>query len=462
MKYDCLVIGSGAAGNAVSAACVHAGWKTAVADSAPFGGTCALRGCNPKKALTSAVVALDRVNQLRGKGLAGNERIDWAELERFERSVVDPVPERSEERLRRLGIQPVRGRCRFTGPNSVETGGEEIEARFIVIASGARPKPLGIPGESHMITSDSFFKLERLPESMVCIGGGYISFEFAHIAARTGVRTVIIESSGRVLDPFDPDLADMLVRASRKAGMEIWTGMPVAKIEQKGDRYIVHAGKNGGRSFETGVVLHGAGRVSNVTGLDLDRAGIRTENGEIVVNEFLQSVSNPSIYVAGDAHAGSPQLTPVATMEGEIVAHNLLHGNSARPDYTGIPSVVFTSPPLAMAGLSEAEAAGKVDCTVVFRDTSNWMVFRLEGVDCSGIKLIAERNSGSIIGAHLLGYGADEAINSLALAIRHKMRVGDLREMPWAYPTVSSTIRYLARDSEKSLKRGETPEVSHA
>ena len=192
------------------------------------------------------------------------------------------------------------------------------------------------------------------------------------------------------------------------------------------------------------MVVHGAGRVPEIEDLNLAAAGVRFAKNGIEVNQYLQSVSNPAVYAAGDAAAGGPALTPVAGYEGEIVAENLLNGNRRTTDYRAVPSVVFTIPPLAAVGLSEQEAREQGRrFRIHHENTADWYSSRRVGEPCSGSKVLIEEGSNEILGAHLLGLHAEETVNLFALAIKHRLKAADLAEMMYAYPTHGSDIRYM-------------------
>lgn len=202
-KYDLVVIGAGTAAMGVASRVRTAGWTVAVADFRPFGGTCALRGCDPKKLLISATSAIDQVTRMHGKGVAGDVRIEWSELMGFKRTFTDPVPERQEANYREKSIDTFHGRAMFTGRSTLEIAGEAVEARHIVLASGAKPVRLNIPGEEHLVTNEGFLTLDALPARIVLVGGGYIAAEFSHIAALAGAKVTVLQRADRMLKNFD-------------------------------------------------------------------------------------------------------------------------------------------------------------------------------------------------------------------------------------------------------------------
>src|SRR5258708_5581204 len=231
-KFDLAVIGPGSAGSAVASRCRSAGWQVAVIDSRPFGGTCALRGCDPKKVLVGAAEAVDRARRMKGKGIQAEKlQIDWQELMRFKRSFTEPVPKNREEGFARAGITAFHGRARFVGPSTVQVEKEVLEGRHVLIATGQKPADLKIPGEEHLTTSEQFLELNELPKRILFIGGGYIAFEFAHVALRAGSQATIVHRGARPLSLFDPDLVDELVEATRKLGIDVQVGTQAEGIE---------------------------------------------------------------------------------------------------------------------------------------------------------------------------------------------------------------------------------------
>jgi glutathione reductase (NADPH) len=446
--FDLIVVGSGSAAGAVASRCRAAGWSVALIDRRPLGGTCALRGCDPKKVLVAAASAVESVRLLSEKGVrAGGTAIDWARLVGFKRSFTDPVPAERERSLRESGVTVIRGAARFEGPSNLVVDDVRLTAtRAIVVATGARPRRLGIGGEDQLIVSDRFLDLSALPASLVFVGGGYISFELAHVAARAGARVSLLHRGERALRGFDPDLVDRLVTRTRRIGVDVRLNTRVVGVEAAGHlRRVSFSGADGDGTLDAECIVHGAGRVPDLDELDLQAGGVRFSEAGVAVNEFLQSVSNPLVYAAGDcADTAAPALTPVAAYEGRVVAANLLEEPRVAARYDAIPSVVFTVPPLARVGLGAVEARQLgLRATGRLIDTSSWQSSRRVGEDAAAARVVVEEETGRILGAHLLGPGADETINLFALAIRHGMTREGLREVLWAYPTHASDVPYM-------------------
>jgi glutathione reductase (NADPH) len=439
--YDAIVIGTGPAGGIAARALNKAGLETAVADHRPFGGTCPLRGCEPKKVMVDLADTVTRFLGQEGHGLSGDVRIDWRDLMSFKESFTEPVPGSVEESFEKSGVDTYHGKARFTGERSVAVGDDELEAEKIVIAAGAVPRELGIPGEEHILLSNEFLNLKELPERIVFIGGGYISFEFAYVAAVAGAKPLILHRSGQPLKGFDHEIANMLVDGLCTRGLEVVTDAPVTAVEKTNGGYKVHAG---GKQYEAGLVVHGAGRVPATADLDLQAAGIKTGGGGVSVNEFMQSVSNPAVYAAGDVVEVGQPLTPVANMEAEIAVHNILNGNERKADYTGVPSALFTCPPLASVGMSEAWAKKSgVKYERFFGKSDDWSEHQRLGETGTGYKVLYDPSCGCILGAHILGHNSTEIVNVFGMAMRLGKTIDDLKDMVWSYPSYIYTIRYM-------------------
>ncbi|MCL9660762.1 NAD(P)/FAD-dependent oxidoreductase [Paenibacillus hunanensis] len=495
--YDLIVIGTGSAGAAAAQLCRQEGWEVAIIDEREYGGTCALRGCDPKKVLVGAADLVERTARMRGKGMDVTAMIDWSDLMAFKRTFTEPMPEAHEQKLQEAGIHTLHGQAHFTGKQTIELNGQQLTGRYILIATGAEPAPLSIPGEEHMTNSDGFLGLEHLPEQIVFVGGGYISFEFAHIAARAGAKVHILHSSDRPLKGFDPEQVDALVEQSRQAGIQIHLNVELESIEllhpdsetggaivtasslapiaqQNQPLYRIHArykqadNEHADASaqspssasvtsesitnessellhIECGLIVHGAGRRPNIHRLELEQGNVESQKKGITVNEYLQSVSNPQVYAAGDC-AASPglPLTPIAGLEGKVAANNMLHGPSQKAEYTEIPSVAFTMPRLATVGLSEQDARKRGDeVSIKTYDMSSWYTYKRTGGEKALAKIILDKQKRTVLGAHLLSGEADELINHFAVAIRLGLTVDQLKSVIYAYPTAASDISYM-------------------
>lgn len=446
--YDLIVIGSGTSGGKVAAGCAKAGWKVAVIDKQPFGGTCAQRGCDPKKILVGAAEIMYRARMINGNGISDSGlKIDWNELIKFKRSFTEPVPKNTLKKYSGLGIEAYSGTARFIENMIIRVNDETLRAKKILIAAGLKPAELNVKGKEFLKTSTDFLELDELPANVLLIGGGYISMEFASISAAAGSSVQIIEALGKPLMGFEPELVDLLVKQFNESKIKIDTNTKLTRVEKKDNKFIVYADSKGTEKvFETELVINSAGRVPDLDDLNLGAASIQTEKRGVSVNEYLQSVSNPGVYAAGDCAAGkeSLPLTPVAGKMGSIVLNNLLNGNKTKADFRAIPTVVFTFPPLASVGLLEADAKKeKYKFKTNFQNSSEWYSSKRLGLKNTGTKVLIEEGTNKILGAHILHEHADEIINLFALAMKHGLTYGQLKDMIYTYPTSSSDIQYM-------------------
>jgi glutathione reductase (NADPH) len=451
MDYDLIVVGAGNAGLAAAGVAREAGWSVAVVERRDVGGTCPLRGCVPKKVLVAAAEALDQIARADAHRIAvGAATLDWPALMARKQTFVAGVPAELERSLAARGIDLLRGAARFVGRDAVDVDGRRFRARKFVVAVGSVPRRLPFDGADQVITSDALLELRERPASLAFVGAGVIAFEFAHVLARAGTKVTLLELLPRPLARLDADAVDALVAVTRSLGVDVLTGVSVRAVERDGAALAVHyttEGANGGEAATLRVdcVANGGGRVADLAGLALDAAGVGLRDGRPALDAYLRSVENPDVYFAGDANPTAPQLSPVATYEGGIVGRNLVgEAPQYTPDYRPIPSAVFAIPALATVGLTE-DAARREGLAYEARahDMRDWRSTRTYAERVAYAKVLVERETDRILGAHLLGHGAAETIHAFALAIRHGLKSADLRETVYAYPTFHSDIRYL-------------------
>ena len=443
-QHDLIVIGAGMAGVSAADKCAARGWDVAIVDALPYGGTCALRGCDPKKILRRGAEIIDSARLMRGKGIdAGDLTINWADLMRHKHGFTDEVPQNMEDGLTGNGVTTLHGKARFTDKNRIEINGTTYEAAHFLIATGARPRLLEFPGHEHLIDSTDFLNLPALPPRILFVGGGFISFEFAHIAARAGSSPVIIDRGSHPLKAFDPDLVELLITRGTDAGIEVRRSTTITAVEPTRSGYQVSLESSGRtETMEVDLVVHGAGRIPELSGLDLDVASIAWGEQGVRVAGHLQSTTNPAVYAAGDS-ADTPgmPLTPIAVSEGKVAASNMLKATTTVPDYTGVPTAVFTIPELTRVGLLEQDAKDQgLDVDVRYDDTSGWYSNYRIGETAAAAKILIDRASDRIVGAHLLGPEYGELVNILGLAIKLNLTTRQLKSMTAAYPTAGSDL----------------------
>lgn len=444
--FDLIIVGTGVAGRTAAEEAARAGLHTAIVDCRPFGGTCALRGCEPKKVLAAAAEVPLRLRGELGHGVAGQARLDWPELVGFKRRFTDGLSDMFEAGMREAGQTPLHGIARFVAPDELEIDRARYSADAILLGTGAKPVPLGIPGEELLTDSEAFMELAELPERVVFVGGGLISFEFAGIAAAAGARPVILHRSAHALKGFDPDLVDVLIKQYAEWGIDVRLNTPVASLcrgsADSGALFLVELGD--GTRVPADLVVHGAGRVPDLEAIELAAGGVEFGTHGVTVDAEMHSLTNKHVWAAGDAAASGPPLTPVGVAQARVAMANIVSAHSASFDPAVIPSAVFSQPPLTSAGISEADARAKgLDVDVRLTDTSEWLSSQRVGLKHTAAKTIIERTTGRILGAHIVGHNAEETINLFALAIAAEQTVTDLKHVLWAYPTAASEIVYL-------------------
>jgi glutathione reductase (NADPH) len=444
-EFDIIIIGGGNAGFAVSKAALAAGKSVAFIEEAEFGGACPNRGCTPKKVLVAAAHALDAIDRAGVHGISvGPAVLDWGALIGRKEGIIAGIPGSMLALAEKRGTV-FRGRGRFSGPNEVDVNGVTLTAKDIVIATGSRSRPLDIPGAGLMITSDEVLSETSLPAAVTFIGGGVIAMEFSHVYARAGAKVTILELAPKLLGRMDGDAVAVIAAETERLGVTIKTGVKVMGVERAGDRLRVSYEHDGrAQVVHSDRVVNGAGRIANVEGLDLAAAGIAHDGIRVQVDEYLRSVTNPSVWVAGDAVAHTAQLSPIATYEGQIVGHNIVHGPSRTPDYRVLPSAVYTVPALASVGLTSAEAAAQgLDVVETVNDMTGWFSAKSYGERVAWAKVLVDRGSDRILGAHMVGHHGEDLIQLFALAMAHGITASALRESPSAYPTFASDLRNL-------------------
>jgi len=446
-EFDVFVIGTGTAGKSVAKECVAEGLKVAIADNREFGGTCANRGCDPKKVLVGLTEILDRAGKMKGHGITKMPEFSWKDLMEFKKTFTGAVPAATEKDMKELGIKMYHQSPKFLDENTLSVEGKTVKAKKIVIATGNKAMELPIPGRELPIISDDFLELEELPESMIFIGAGYIGMEFAHIAARCGVDVTLIDAESRALNNFDEDMVRHLQKASEEIGIKFIFDAEVTGVEKLQTNYRLIANQKGKKiEIKAKLVVNTAGRVPSIDGLDLEKGNVDFSNKGITVNEHLQSPTNKNVYACGDVSAseGLP-LTPLSSQEARLVAGNILDKNRAKTvDYPPQPSVVFTLPNLASVGLNEKQAREKgYDFKVEQKLVPKWFNAKRINEDYYAYKTLVDKETGLVLGAHLLGPDAGEMINMFVMAMCGKLNCETLKGMIFSYPSWASDIKAM-------------------
>jgi len=446
-EFDIFIIGTGTAGKSVAEECVEEGLRVAIADNREYGGTCANRGCDPKKVLVGLTEILDRAKKMEGHGITKMPEFSWKDLMKFNKTFTSAVPAATEKDMEKMGMKMYHQSPKFLDENTLSVEGKTVKAKKIVIATGNKPLELPIPGKDFPITSDEFLELEELPESMIFIGAGYIVMEFAHIAARCGVAVTMIDSEPRSLNNFDEDMVKHLQKASEEIGIKFIFNAAVTEVEKLQTNYRVKA-EQAGKEIElkAKLVINSAGRVPSIDGLDLEKGKVEYSKKGIIVNEHLQSPTNQNVYACGDVSAseGLP-LTPLSSQEARIVAANILDKNrDKKVDYPPQPSVVFTLPNLASVGLNEKEAREQgYDFTLDQKLVPEWFNAKRINDDYYAYKTLVDKETGLVLGAHLVGPDAGEMINMFVMAMCGKLPCATLKGMIFSYPSWGSDLKAM-------------------
>lgn len=443
-EFDVFVIGSGVAGQTVAEACAKAGLKVAVADNREFGGTCANRGCDAKKVLLAGTELLEMAGHLEEKGVVLRPKLKWKKLQKFKKSFTQTVPERTEERFGKLGIQRYHQSPVFMDGNTLLVEGKTIKATKIVIATGYVPRELPFKGSDLLNTSDDFLNLKKMPKSMVFIGAGYVGMELAHMAARAGAKVTVIDTRSRPLSPFDADLVDELTKYSKELGIEFIFKAAVESIKKTKKKYrLTYKKKGESHRISTAMVFNTAGRVPAISELEIEKGKIAFDENGVKVNAYLQS-TNENVYACGDVSDHSLPLTPLSGREGYIVAENIINGNKKKADVPVVPSSVFTLPNLASVGYSESEAKKRYKNVVVKQaKVCDWFNAKRINAPVYSYKILLNERTEEIVGAHLTGPHAAETINLFAMAINQGMTSDDIQRTIFTYPSWCNDIKSM-------------------
>ncbi|QIA08977.1 dihydrolipoyl dehydrogenase family protein [Draconibacterium halophilum] len=442
-EFDVFVIGTGVAGTAIANTCVKEGLSVGIADERPYGGTCATRGCIPKKVLWGVVHAAASAKRLNGKGIDQTPTINWKNLMEFKNTFVKSVPKEKEKTFKKDGITTFHGTAKFLNENQLQIGNETIKAKKIVIATGAKPRNLSFNGAENLGTSDDFLELKNLPKHVLFIGGGYIAFEFAHIAALCGSKVTILDKDDSLLKNFEQDMVKHIVAFSKKIGINLVLNAEVEEIIKTENDFRIITKKAGSKvEFTTEFVINSSGRMPAISNLALENGNVAHSEKGIEVDSYLRSVSNPNVYAAGDVAAsdGLP-LTPLASMEANVISSQLTGNGVTQSHYSVMPSAVFTYPPLASVGYTEKEALSrKLDFKVNSNSVADWFSAKHIKAPVYAYKILIDTKTEKIVGAHLVGPHAEETINLFAMAMKVGLTTSEIRQIPFVFPSSAYDI----------------------
>jgi glutathione reductase (NADPH) len=444
--FDVICIGTGGAGNTAAFKLASEGKKVLICDPKPYGGTCAISGCDPKKVMITAAEFADFNSRMMSKGVTDSLlKLSWRAMMAHKREFTSGHSEKLTYKYNKAGITHINAKASFASADSVEINGEIYTFQNAVIATGSKSSHLPFEGFEMVCDNECFLDLDELPERLLFIGGGYISVEFANIAAAFGAKCTIVQVDGRLVPNFEPELGDILTDSLTERGVEIITNARVKSIAGGKDGYSVTVDTlSGGKNLMADLVIHGAGRTANLDGLHPEKAGVETTARGVRVNEFMQT-SNPDVYAGGDcADTEGYMLSPIAFMEGYTAAMNILNGNTKKPDYSVTGTAMFNVPALASVGHTEKTAndAG-LDFRVSFQKTAHWFTSFRTMEKFSAYKILTDNKTNQVIGAHVIGPHAEDVINVFVAAMKSGMTVSDMKKVLYAYPTASSDIIHM-------------------
>jgi glutathione reductase (NADPH) len=416
--FDLFTIGGGSGGVRASRVSAGYGAKVAIAESGRFGGTCVNVGCIPKKLFSYAAHLREDFEVAKSFGwTTGEPRFDWAALLANKDREIARLNGVYERVLSLAGVEIMRARASVVDPHTVEIGGRRFSARHILLATGSWPTVPDIHGREHAITSNEAFHLERLPRRALLIGGGYIAVEFASIFNGLGVQTVLSYRGRRLLRGFDAELGERLGGEMSAKGVKIRFGGEPQRIIRRSDGTLEVAFNDGSRE-ETDLVMFATGRHPNSANLGLEAAGVAlAEDGAVIVDRYSRS-SVDSIHAIGDL-TNRLNLTPVATAEAMWLAKTLFGNEPTAVDHEAVPTAIFANPNVATVGLSEERAREKFGAVDVYKASFRALKLTLgDGSERTFMKLVVDRVSQKVVGAHMVGADAGEVIQGVAIAVK--------------------------------------------
>jgi glutathione reductase (NADPH) len=415
--FDLFSIGAGSGGVRASRMSASYGARVAVAEERYLGGTCVNVGCIPKKLLVYASAFAGEFEDAAGFGWSVGERtFDWARLIENKDREIARLNSVYARLLDEAGVRRLEGRARVVDPHTVEIGGRRFTAANLLVATGGWPTLPEIPGIEHAISSNEAFHLKELPRRVVVVGGGYIAVEFAGIFNGLGSRTTELYRGELFLRGFDDDVRRTLADEMRKKGIDLRFGASIARIEKHGG--VLRARLDDGAELEADQILYATGRAPNIAGLGLEQAGVALDGAGAVVVDAYMRTSVPSIWAIGDV-TNRLNLTPVAIHEGMAIAATLFAGRPTAPDHSDVPTAIFSQPPVGTVGLTESAARerfGELDVyRTSFRSLRNTLTSSEEK---TLMKLVVDRASQRVVGAHMVGPEAGEIIQGIAIAVK--------------------------------------------
>ncbi len=432
--YDLFTIGAGSGGVRASRVSAGFGARVAIAEERDLGGTCVNVGCIPKKLLVYASHYTEDFEDARAYGwTVGKSSFDWATLIRNKDREIARLNEVYRKLLDQAGVRRIEGRARVVDQNTVAVGDRTFSAENILIATGGWPSVPEIPGIEHAITSNEAFHLKELPRRVIVVGGGYIAVEFASIFHGLGAETTELYRGPLFLRGFDDDVRQVLAEEMRKKEIDLRFDLNIERIEKADDHLV--ATLSDGSKLQTDQIMYATGRLPATSDLGLEKAGVElNQKGAIVVDEYSRStVAN--IWAIGDV-TDRINLTPVAIHEGMALAETLFNDRPTQPDHENVASAVFSQPQIGAVGLNETKARERYPELDIFRTRFKPLKHTLTGQDeTTMMKLIVDRASGRVVGAHMVGPESGEIIQGVAIAIKCRATKADFDATIGIHPT---------------------------
>jgi pyruvate/2-oxoglutarate dehydrogenase complex dihydrolipoamide dehydrogenase (E3) component len=455
-SFDVAVIGGGSAGYAAARTAHEAGAKVAIIDQGPLGGLCILRGCMPSKAILRSAEILSYMRRAKEFGLLDVlPQADLNAIMNRKDSLVNEFAEYRIQQLRDNRFTLYESDASFVSPTELRVGDVNLTTSQTIIATGSSIRSVNLPGleTAGYITSDDALQLRTPPKSMLVLGGGPTATELAQFYCRIGTKVTIIQRSDHILSSGDKDLALPLEKQLRSEGMEIFTSCQIQKIEIESKMRVAHFTQSGiSKKTSAEVILLALGRRPNIDDLGLENAGIKINNGKIIVDSEMRT-NQRNIFAVGDVN-GLHEVVHEAVKQGEVAGYNATRqGLNARNIDNHLPiQITFTNPQIASVGLSEkdciATATPYLSATYPFDDHGKSMCL---GETNGHVKLICCKNTGRLIGAHIVGPEASEIIHELIAIMYFRGTAQDILQIPHYHPTLSEILTYPAEDILEQL-----------
>ncbi len=456
--YDLFVIGAGSGGVRAARRAAEVGARVAVAEADRVGGTCVIRGCIPKKLLVYASHFREEFEDSAAYGWhVGETSFDWPTLIANKDKEIARLETVYRANLAKAGAELIESRAVLAGGHRVkiERTGKTVSAERILVATGARPNPhAALPGHEHCITSDEAFHLERLPKKIMIAGGGYIAVEFAGIFHGLGVDTTIVYRGREVLSRFDMDLRRLFHAEITNKGVRVLCGEVFEKVEKGADGRLVAHLSSGGVE-ETDAILLAVGRVPNVDGLGLEAAGVTLDKRRAIEVDDYSKTKADHIWAIGDV-TDRIQLTPVAIHEAECFVATVFRDRPTTPDYDKVATAVFSQPEIGTVGLTEDTARERCKNLDVYKTAFRPLKGTLTGrPDRMLMKLVVDADTQVVLGAHVLGPGAGEMAQLLAIPVKMRATKADFDATMAVHPTAGEELVTFSAPTER-IRDGET------